>query len=165
MGSCYNLFWMCRRDELRKIKIKACQGRLCALMERRGLTKGRLGMETTANYSIAYLVPDLLSCTYSFEYVIQSVFWSVRIPFPRPLLIFLWWLPMNPRNQWHFHQLLAALVWIPLFSRALTFLNTAFIFFISPVCQPMQHNNQKVVLGSKVYVWYRVPRTQYKYNM
>lgn len=37
-------------------------------------------------------------------------FWreGVRNPFPFSLLIFLQWLPTNPRNNWHFHQLPAA---------------------------------------------------------
>lgn len=95
-------------------------------------------------------------------------FWreGVRNPFPFSLLIFLQWLPTNPRNNWQLSPTSGSLVWISLFSSALTFLNlsysSALIFFILPSCQPVKPRNQRVVSGSKPYAWHRVHRMQYK---
>lgn len=96
-------------------------------MWRRGLRKGRLGTETVINRE-----RHLPRSRPALSHLLIWLSWkdcfgrAVRIPFPFSLLIFLWWLPMNPRNNWHFHQLPAA--WCEfLFSQVLLPSRTYFI--------------------------------------
>lgn len=96
-------------------------------------------------------------------------FWreGVRNPFPFSLLIFLQWLPTNPRNNFllTLSPTSGSLVWISLSQVLLpswTYLIHLHLFSSSFPLSTCETQEPERVSGSKPYAWHRVHRMQYK---
>lgn len=149
---------MCRRGELRKMKIKVRQGEVvCTVGREKRAEKWEIwhrGNSHLMASPISFQTFSPLRTHSSKQYRLFFGMFPSLVPFSYSCNGFLEINGTFTNCKQHWCD-------FP-FSHVLLLSQTLHLF---PSCQPVQHNDQKAVSGSRLYAWYRAHRTQNKYNM